>query len=86
MDRPLRVTLLMTLSRVSSLYTKSKSFKNEQREDNGTVLRSLYVRCTQISHNENLTYREFTLLETQKHSIILTLLYACLSENQDGEH
>lgn len=29
MDRPLRVTLLMTLSKVSSLYTKSKSFKKQ---------------------------------------------------------
>lgn len=32
MERPLRVTLLMTFSKVSSRYTKSKSWDNNQRQ------------------------------------------------------
>ena len=32
MDRPFRVTLFMTLSRVSSLYTKSKSYRKKKKK------------------------------------------------------
>lgn len=33
MERPFRVTLFMTLSRVSSLYTKSKSYKTKENKN-----------------------------------------------------
>lgn len=50
----------MTLSKVSSRYTKSKSFK---KQDERTIFKKPVFRFREAS---------FTLLEIQNHSIILT--------------